>query len=293
MIKIKRREKRRFKDGHVTRSGLNKSVTYFFVAILCAFMLLPGVYVIGNSLKPVDELFKFPPTIVPQNPTIQNFRLMLNLLSETNMSFFRYFFNTVFITAVVAAAQIIMASMTAYSLSKIPYPGSNAIFQVIVYSMMINSSVASVPTFIIFSKLGIIDTYWGMIVPGLVSTMGFYLMKQFMETNVPNELLEAGRIDGAAELSIFFKIVMPLLKPAWYTLIILSIQNLWGRTSSNAYREVFKTLPEALSQISTGGLERTGVAGACAVVMMAVPLICFIVMQSNMLDTMSSSGLKG
>lgn len=293
MIKIKRREKRRFKDGHVTRSSLNKGITYFFVAVLCAFMLLPGVYVIGNSLKPVDELFKFPPTIIPQNPTFQNYRLMIGLLSETNMSFFRYFFNTLFITGTVAAAQIIMASMTAYSLSKIPYPGSNAIFQVIVYSMMINSSVASVPTFIIFSKLGIIDTYWAMIVPGLVSTMGFYLMKQFMETSIPNELLEAARIDGAGEFSIFFKIVMPLLKPAWYTLIILSIQNLWGKTSSNAYREVFKTLPEALSQISTGGLERTGVAGACAVVMMAVPLVCFIVMQSKMIDTMSSSGLKG
>ena len=287
------KNKRRFKDGHVTRSAANKGVTYFFVAVFCALMLLPGVYVIGNSLKPVDELFKFPPTIFPQNPTLQNFRLMLGLLSETNMSFFRYFFNTLFITATVATAQIIMASMTAYSLAKIPFPGSNVIFKVIVYSMMINTSVASVPTFIIFSKIGIIDTYWGMIVPGLVSTMGFYLMKQFMQTNIPNELLEAARIDGAGELLIFFRIVMPLLKPAWYTLVILSIQNLWGKTSANAYREVFKTLPEALAQISTGGLERTGVAGACSVVMMAVPLICFIVMQSKMIDTMSSAGLKG
>ncbi len=285
--------KRRFKDGHVTRSTTNKAVTYFFIGIFCAFMLLPSVYVIGNSLKPVDELFKFPPTIIPQNPTFSNFSLMLSLLSETNMSFFRYFFNTVFITTVVATAQIILASMTAYSLAKIPFPGSKLIFNLIVYSMMINSTVTAVPSFIIYSKLGVIDTYWAMIIPGLVSTMGFYLMKQFMETSIPNELLEAGRIDGAGELGIFFRIVMPLLKPAWYTLIILAIQNLWGQQSSNAYREVFKTLPEALNQISTGGLDRTGVSAACAVVMMLVPLICFIVAQSKMIDTMSSAGLKG
>ncbi len=287
------KNKRRFKDGHVTRSTPNKILSYLFIGLFCCFMLLPGIYVIGNSLKPVDELFKFPPTIVPQNPTFQNFRLMFGLLSETNMSFFRYFFNTVFLTPVVAAAQIVLASMTAYSLSKMPFPGSKFLFNMIVYSMMINSSVASIPSFIIFSKLGIIDTYWAMIIPGLVSTMGFYLMKQFMETNIPNSLLEAARIDGSNELSIFFKIVMPLLKPAWYTLIILAIQNLWNQQSSNAYREVFKTLPEALSQISSGGLARTGVAGACSVIMMLVPLLCFIVMQSKMIDTMSSAGLKG
>lgn len=118
-------------------------------------------------------------------------------------------------------------------------------------------------------------------------------MKQFMDTNVPNELLEAARIDGASEIRIFFKIVMPLLKPAWFTLIILSIQSLWGASSNNTYREVFKTMPQALSQIAAGGIERTGVSAAASLIMLVVPITCFLFMQSKIVDTMGSAGLKG
>lgn len=280
-------------NKRVNRKTSGNITAFLLLAVLGLFMMLPLVYVISNAFKPIDELFRFPPTLFVQNPTLNNFVDMLNLMSETTMSFWRYLFNTIFLTAVAATGQIVFASMCAYSLAKIPYPGCKVIFKIIVFSLMFSGMVTTTPKFIIFAKLGLVDTYGGMLIPALVSTMGLYLMKQFMETNVPDALLEAARIDGSGELSIFFKIVMPLLKPAWFTLIILSIQSLWGATSSNTYREVFKTLPQALAQISNGGISRTGVSSAATLIMLVIPISCFVFMQSKIVDTMGSAGLKG
>lgn len=280
-------------NKRINRGTGGNILTVCFIVILSVFMMVPMIYVINNAFKPIEELYKFPPTLFVQNPTLNNFRDMFYLLNETTMPFLRYLFNTLFLTVFAAAGQIILASLCAYSLAKIPYPGSRFIFKMIIFSLMFEGTVTTVPRFIIYAKIGMIDTYWGMVMPALVSTMGLYLMKQFMQSTVPNELLEAARIDGASELKLFFRIVMPLLKPAWFTLIILSIQNLWGQKSSNTYREVFKTLNEALTQISNGGIQRAGVSAAATLVMLIIPITCFITMQSRIVDTMSSAGLKG
>ncbi len=280
-------------NKRINRGTGGNILTVCFIVILSVFMMVPMIYVINNAFKPIEELYKFPPTLFVQNPTLNNFRDMFYLLNETTMPFLRYLFNTLFLTVFAAAGQIILASLCAYSLAKIPYPGSRFIFKMIIFSLMFEGTVTTVPRFIIYAKIGMIDTYWGMVMPALVSTMGLYLMKQFMQSTVPNELLEAARIDGASELKLFFRIVMPLLKPAWFTLIILSIQNLWGQKSSNTYREVFKTLNEALTQISNGGIQRAGVSAAATLVMLIIPITCFITMQSRMVVTMSSAGLKG
>lgn len=275
------------------RNKAGNAVMFLFIAVIGIFMLIPFIYIINNAFKPIEELFRFPPRIFVQNPTLSNFVTMFNLLSETAMPFSRYVFNTVFLTVTGAAGQIILASLCAYSLAMIPFPGSKFVFKIIVFSLMFSSTVTAVPSTIIFAKLGLIDTYAGMLLPVLVSTMGLYLMKQFMESAISPTLLEAGRIDGAGELRIFFKIAMPLLKPAWLTLIILSIQSLWGAQSANTYSEVYKTLTQAFSQIAVGGIERTGAGAAISLIMISVPMVCFIVMQSNIIDTMASSGIKG
>ena len=266
--------------SHLGKSRIGSLINLLLIICLSFFLVLPFIYTINNAFKPIEELYRFPPRIFVQNPTLVNFVDMFNLLNETTMSFWRYIFNTVLLTSVGAVSQIILASLCAYSLALIPYPGSNAIFKTIQFSLMFSGSVTSVPTTIIFAKLGLIDTYLGMLLPTIVSTMGLYLMKQFMESTISPTLLEAARIDGAGELQIFFKIAMPLLKPAWLTLIILAIQSLWGAGSSNTYSEVYKTMPQAFSQISTGSIERTGASAAISLIMISVPLICFIVMQS-------------
>lgn len=281
------------RQSHLNRSTFGYVFSIIVMAFLGIFMLIPAGYTISQAFKPLDELYRYPPTIFAQNPSFKNFTELFNLLNETTMPFIRYFFNTVFLTASAAAGQIIIASLCAYSLAKIPFPGSEFIFKMIVFSLMFSGTVTAIPSFIVYRTLHMVDTYWAVIMPHLVSTMGFYLMKQFMQSNVPNDLLNAARIDGASEIKVFFKIAMPLLKPAWYTLVILSIQGLWGSSAQNVYHETLKNLPQAISQISTGGLERAGVSAAASLIMIIIPILCFIVMQSKIVDTMGSAGLKG
>lgn len=143
------------------------------------------------------------------------------------------------------------------------------------------------------SKLHMINTYSALILPAFASSLGLYLMKQFMETSIPDSLLEAARIDGSGEWHTFWRIVMPLVKPAWMTLIIFSFQGLWN-TGGNVLiqDEELKTLNYALSQIVSGGIARTGTAAAATIVMMIVPVAVFLVTQSNVVETMSTSGMK-
>ena len=175
------------RKNRLNRSIGGNLVTFTLIMVLGIFMLVPMIYVVGNAFKPIEELYRFPPTLFVQNPTGKNFTNMFNLLNETTMPFMRYFFNTILQTTVASVGQIILASLCAYSLAKIPFPGSNVIFKIIVFSLMFSGTVTSVPTYIIYVKLGLVDTYAGMLLPTLVSTMGFYLMKQFMHTNIPNE----------------------------------------------------------------------------------------------------------
>jgi len=280
-----------FEDNRKTRSVSGNVISTIFTLIVCIFMLIPVIYSLNMAFKPLEELHRFPPTFVAQNPTLNNFKDLFNLLNEALMPFSRYFFNTICYTAIIAVLRIITGSLGAYALAKIPFPGANGIFKLITFSLMFSAVVTGTPTYIIMVKLGMVDTIAGVIVPSIADTMGFYLIKSFMDNNIPTALLEAGRIDGASELKIFFKIAMPLVKPAWYTLIILSIQGLWGAGAANIYREIFKTLPEALASIG-GGIERSGISAASSLLMLIVPFTCFLVMQSKIIDTMSSAGIK-
>ena len=263
------------------------------LTLLALFMVLPMVYVIGNSFKPFDELFVFPPRFVPLNPTTDNFSDLLTVLSTSWIPITRYLFNTVFVTVVGGVGHIFISSMAAYALSKFNFPGKNTMFQLIVLSLMFSGSVTGIPSFLIIAKLGLIDTPWSIIIPAIAGTLGLYLMKQFMDQQIHNSLLEAARIDGASELRIFYNIVMPLVKPGWLTLMILTVQSLWNSTGGGyIFSEEWKMLPTALSQITATGIARSGVAAAITVVMMIVPIGTFVLSQSQMIETMATSGMK-
>ena len=277
---------------------LNRSVggdagITFFLTIMGVFMFLPLLYVILQALKPLDELWMFPPRFYVINPTLKNFRDLFSLMSDSWVPFSRYIFNTVFISVVGTFGNLLLASMAAYSLAKLKYPGRDFMFNLVVKSLMFTSTVTGIATFITMSLLHWVDTYLAVIVPAFGYTMGLYLMKQFMETNVPDETLESARLDGASEFYAFWVIAMPMVKPAWLTLIIYSFQGLWNAGSSiYIYSEQLKTLNYAISQITAGGIARAGASAAATVVMMAVPIIVFIISQSNIIETMGSSGMK-
>ena len=277
---------------------LNRSVggdagITFFLVIMGAFMFLPLLYVVLQALKPLDELWMFPPRFYVINPTLQNFGDLFSLMSDSWVPFSRYIFNTVFISVVGTAGNLLLGSMAAYALSKLKFPGRDFMFNLIVKSLMFTSTVTGIATFITMSLLHWVDTYFAVIVPAFGSTLGLYLMKQFMESSVPDATLESARLDGASEFYTFWVIAMPMVKPGWLTMIVYSFNGLWNSGASiYIYSEQLKTLNYAIGQITAGGIARAGASAAATVVMMAVPIIVFIVTQSNIIETMGSSGMK-
>ncbi len=281
------------RGSHLNRSLGGDIAINLFLLLVGLFMVFPMVYAISSSLKPLDELWIFPPRIFVRQPTLTNFQEMFRVLSNSQVPFFRYIFNTVFIAVVGTGGHVIIASLCAFALAKHRFPGRNAIFQTIVLALMFSASVTVIPNYIIMSQLHMVDTYWAIIIPAFATPLGLYLMKQFIEQMIPDTLLEAARIDGCSEWRIFFRIVMPIVKPAWLTLIIFSFQTLWNSGSNILiFSEDLKTLNYAMSQILAGGIARAGVGSAAAVVMMIVPVLLFVFAQSNIVQTMAASGMK-
>ncbi len=282
--------------GHrvvLNRSAGGDTGITIMLTLLGAFMFIPMYYVVIQSLKPLDELFMFPPRFYVIKPTLENFGDLFTLMSDSWVPFSRYIFNTVFITLTGTFGNLIFASMAAYALAKLRFPGRNAIFQIIVMSLMFHSTVNQVTHFIILSAFGWIDTYLSIIVPSLAGTMGLYLMKQFMESSVPDTVLESARLDGASEFKIYLTIAMPMVKPAWLTLMVETFKNLWNSGSSiYIHSEELKTFNYAIQQIVSGGIARSGAGAASTVVMMMVPILIFVFNQSQIVETMGSSGMK-
>lgn len=282
---------------HHKKSKPNRSVSgdlgiYFILIFFGLFMAFPLVYAINSAFKPLDEIFVYPPRLFVKNPTMDNFQDLLVIMGKSWVPFSRYFFNTVFITTLGTAGHLLISSMGAYVLAKYNFPGGKGFFNLVVVALMFSGYVTAIPNYIIMSKIQWVDTYWAIIIPSFASPMGLFLMKQYME-GVPDALIEAAKIDGAREWRIFSTIVLPVVKPAWLTLMIFSVQGLWNTKASNfIYSEELKTLPYALQQILSGGIARAGVGSAVSLVMMIVPIAVFIIAESNILETMASSGIK-
>ena len=257
-----------------------------------AFMALPLVYAVNNAFKPLEELFQFPPKFLVRNPTLDNFRDLFALMNASWVPFLRYIFNTVFITVVATGVHIIFSSLAAFALAKHKFPGREVMFNVVILALMFSPHVTAIPNYLIMAKIGWIDSYYALMVPAIAAPLGLFLMKQFME-GIPVALLESARLDGANELTVFLKIAMPLVKPAWYTLLIFSFQALWSIDGGTfIYDESLKTLSTALNQVVATGFSRAGAASAIALFMMMVPLTVFIFVQSNVVETMATSGIK-
>lgn len=277
----------------LNRSAGGDTGISFFLILMGAFMFLPMLYVIMQSLKPLDELWMFPPRFYVTNPTLENFSDLFALMNTSWVPFSRYIFNTVFCSVCGTAGNLLLSSMAAYALAKIPFPGAKGMFKMVRLALMFSSTVTGIANFLIMSLLGWVDTYLALIVPACATSLGLYLMKQFMDSNVSAEVLESARLDGATEFRTFWTIAMPMVKPAWLTLIVYCFQGLWNAGSSiYIYSEELKSLNYAISQINAGGVARAGSSAAATVIMMMVPIMVFIITQSNIIETMGSSGMK-
>ena len=284
IIKIKKRKPNRSRGGDL---GI-----YIMLILFGLFFVLPLVYAISSAFKPLDEIYLYPPRFFVKNPTFNNFQDLLVVMSSSYVPFTRYVFNTVLTTLFGTLGHLLLGSMAAYVLAKYKFPGGKQFFNLCQSALMFNVYVLQIPTYLIMSQLGWVDTYLALIVPAFALPMGLFLMKNFME-QIPDALIEAAKIDGAREGRIYLQIVMPNVKPAWLTVTIFSVQNLWNQKGQvYIYSEEYKMLPYALQQIMSGGVARAGVGSAATMVVMMVPIIVFIMAQSNILETMASSGIK-
>lgn len=281
-----------FTNTRGNRSVAGNVALLIFLIIFGIFSFFPVLFMVNNAFKPMNELFRFPPTLWVQNPTLDNFYDLFDYASSSLVPFSRYLFNTVLIVVVGTVGHILLSSMAAFPLAKFRFPGNSTLSKIVVYSLMFSPAVTAVPNYLVMSYLGLIDSYLAVILPALCSTLGLYLMQNFMG-QIPDSLIEAARIDGASEFRMLWKIVMPAVKPAWITVFIFSFQGLWGNTGGNfIYTENLKPLSYMLNQIGSVGIARTGVVAATSLLMFLIPVIIFIISQSNVLETMATSGMK-
>lgn len=280
------------KASRLSRSKTGNFLMFLFLVAFALYSFLPVLLTFLQSIKPLNELFIYPPKFYVQNPTLENYKSLSTLMSSTWVPFSRYIFNSLFVAIAGTMGHILFASMCAYPLAKMNLKGGNFIFGMIVTSLMFASSVSDIVNYQTMSQLNLLDNYVAIILPALGSSLGLYIMKQFM-SQIPDSLIEAAKIDGAGTIRIFWTIVMPNVKPAWLTLAIFSFQGLWNNANTTyIYREDLKSLPYALNQIVSGGTIRAGAGAAVGVIILIVPLILFILTQSQIIETMSTSGMK-
>lgn len=273
------------------RSNVASAVLLVLLFAFGLLMILPLVYAILQSIKPLDELFAFPPRFFVKRPTGENYTILFDLVADMRVPFSRYAFNSVFITVVATAGCVIIGSMAAYPLAKFKLK-AGWLFELVVLTLLFNGTVLALPQYVILARLGAINTYWVYIIPSLATPLSLFLMKQFMES-VPMALIESGRIDGASQFRIFFQIVMPQVKPAWMTLLLFTFQAVWAQQPLNmVFDEPIKLLNMAFTNVIAGGISRVGPSMAAAVVLMLPLLLVFVITQGNVIETMTSSGIK-
>lgn len=265
---------------------------FILLFVLGAFMILPIYLTLVMSVKPVEELFVFPPKLYTLNPTLDNFKDMFDTLNEMWVPFSRYVFNSVFVTAAVTVSQCVFSAMAAFVLAKYKFPGSQFLNSVIIIALLYQSNVIYIMQYIVMNKLHLINTYWALILPSVASPICVFLMRQSI-SQLPDSIIESAKVDGAGAFTICWKIVMPNQKPALMTLIIFAFQAAWNiQGGSFVYDESLKTLPTVVQQAAESGLARAGVVMASSVFMLLPPVIIFMAAQKYVIETMAYSGIK-
>lgn len=263
---------------------------------IAAFMLLPLLYIFNHAFKPFDELLEYPPKFFVSRPTLNNFMELFKASSTTTIPVSRYLFNSVVITIVVVVLSIIISSMAGYALSKLRFHINAVISEINTIALMFVGVAVTIPKYIITEKLGLIDTFWVHIIPSLSIPVGLFLIKQFID-QIPNELIEAAKMDGASNLRIYWTIILPMIKPAIATVAILAFQSVWNDASiSSTYinSDSLRTFAYYVSTLSSSSNSTAGMgmSAAASLIMFLPNLIIFIVLQGKVMSTMAHSGLK-
>lgn len=289
------------RDSGMNPRGFHPSQLKFYLVLvpLAAFMLLPIVFIFSHAFKPPEELFAYPPRFFVVRPTLKNFTDLFARLSISEVPVSRYLFNSVMITLLTVLASVGVGSTAAFALSKKRFRLKNTLFAINTVALMFVPVAVTIPRFLIIQQLGLLNTFWVHILPALAMPVGLFLLKQFMDA-LPNEMIEAAQIDGASDLQIYWHIILPLTRPALATIAILAFQASWNNVDTSAMYindEQLKTFAFYLSSLTstTAGANLVagqGMAAAASLIVFLPNLIIFILLQSQVMSTMSHSGLK-
>jgi len=284
---------RRGKSGvTLSRSRRGTMGIFIFLLVASVFMVLPVLYTVVTAFKPIHEIFYWPPRFFVREPTLENFTVLFEITQDMWVPLERYIFNSVFVSVFGTGLYVFVASMAAYPLAKYRSKFLNVLYVIVVLAIMFRPEVTRIPTYIIMNSLGLVNTYASMILPVLAGSFGVFLLRQFI-VNVPDSMLEAARIDGASEYFIYWRIIMPLTKPAWMTLIIFTFTAFWNMSGAEfIYDESMRSLASVLTMVAAGGIARAGAGAAVALIMMIPPYAVFIYSQSSVMETMAHTGIK-
>lgn len=270
---------------------------HLFLIILSIFVALPIVFIVNHAFKPFTELFAYPPRFLVNNPTLENFRLLFNFSAESGIPLSRYVFNSLFMTTIVILLTLLVSSLAAFALSKLHFKGKHPFNKANTMALMFVPVAVAIPRFLIIDNLGIFNTYLAHIIPMLAMPIGIFLIKQFMD-QIPDDLIEASKIDGAGNWRVYWHVMLPLVQPALVTVAILTFQAGWGNVESSTIfmdDESLRTLPFYMNTLisQSGNIVAGAGLGAVAGLVMFVPnLILFIILQNKVMDSMAHTGIK-
>ncbi|MFI3253335.1 MAG: carbohydrate ABC transporter permease [Eubacteriales bacterium] len=269
---------------------------HVFLTLLSLFMILPIVYVFSTAFKPMNELFMYPPRFFVQNPTLNNFVDLLEVSSTSDIPASRYLLNSILITLVVLILSVVFSSMAGFALSKLKFKGKALLFEVNQIALMFVGASVTIPRYLLIDQLGMLDSFWVHIFPVLAIPVGLFLIKQFID-QVPDAVLEAARLDGASDIQVYFYLILPMIRPAISTIVILAFQTVWNDAATSMLyinTDALNTFAYYISTLTTttNTVAGQGLAAAAALIMFLPNLVMFVIMQSQVMSTVAHSGIK-
>jgi ABC-type glycerol-3-phosphate transport system permease component len=288
-----------FQGMKINPTRYHRSQLKFYAVLIpmTLFVALPIIFIISHAFKPSNELFAYPPKFFVRVPTFDNFRDLFNLAATSGIPFSRYLFNSILVTVIGVFLSVLITSLAAYSLSKLKFKGKKTLFEINNLALMFVPIAVTIPRYLTISRIGLIDNYLVLVLPLIAMPVGLFLVKQFID-QTPNELIESAKIDGASEMQIFLKIIIPIVAPALATVGILSFQLIWNDTiGSTLYvnDESLKTLAFYFSTLAarTGNtVAGQGILAAASLISFLPNIIIFIFLQNKVMNTMAHSGIK-
>jgi ABC-type glycerol-3-phosphate transport system permease component len=290
--------KSKFLGTKINPSRFHRSQIKYLLILtpLVMFMALPLIYIFNVAFKPLEELFFYPPRFFVQRFTLNNFVRLFSVTGASGIPMSRYLFNSIIVTILVLFFSVLISTMAGYALSKLNFKGKRLMNEINTVALMFVGIAVMIPRYLIVEKLGLIDNFFVHVLPYLAVPVGLFLVKQFID-QIPDELLDAARIDGANEIQIYLKIILPLIRPAIATIVILSFQSVWNSAdTSTVYinNDNLKTFAFYMNILTAGtnGVAGQGMAAAASLIMFVPNFVIFLVMQSKVMDTMAHSGIK-